>query len=113
MVLGVGAGVWSGRAGVRAAGFAGAAAIIEFNFEGERVLALKGVNRCGESAAGLRAMQDINTASVYVQEALWIATKNKLFSRAAGTLNFCIVFFKLVFQGSHSDKIRRQGPLDA
>ena len=75
IVLGGGGGGCSGRAGVKAAGFAGVAAIIELNLGGERVLPLKGVNRCGESAAGLRAMQDINTASLYVQDALVVATK--------------------------------------
>ena len=81
MVPGVGAGVWSGRAGVRAAGFAGAAAIIEFNFEGERVLPLKGEKRCGESAAGFWAMQVINTATLYVQDALGDVISTKIRGR--------------------------------
>ena len=68
--------VRAGAAGVMAAP-PGGGAFIDINFEFGLVLALKGVNRCGESAAGLRAMQDINTASLYVQDALCAATKNK------------------------------------
>ena len=69
-MFGVGIVGCSGRAGVRAAGFAGAAAIIEFNFEEGLVLPLKGEKRCGDSAAGFWAMQVINTAILYVQDAL-------------------------------------------
>jgi len=60
----------AGAAGVRAAGFAGVGLVDIKLAERGLALPLKGVNRCGESAAGLRAMQDINTASVYVQDAL-------------------------------------------
>ncbi len=67
----------AGAEGVMAAP-AGVGAFIDINFEFGLVLALKGVNRCGESAAGLRAMQDINTASVYVQDALCEATNTRL-----------------------------------
>ena len=56
---------------------AGVGAFVDINFEGGLALALKGVNRCGESAAGLRAMQDINTASLYVQDALCVATNTE------------------------------------
>ena len=38
------------------------------------MLSLKGEKRCGESAAGFWAMQVINTAILYVQDALDIAT---------------------------------------
>ena len=51
-----------------------------FNFEGGLglfVRPLKGEKRCGESAAGLRAMQDINTAILYVQDALCVATNTE------------------------------------
>ena len=113
IVLGVGGGGCSGRAGVKAAGFAGVAAIIELNLGGERVLPLKGVNRCGESAAGLRAMQDINTASLYVQVALCDATNTRA-KIPAGTVNDLLsLYFQFVFQGSHSDKIHRPGAGDA
>ena len=76
-VLGAVVVVRAGAAGVMAAIPAGVGA---FNFEGGRgglVLPLKGVNRCGESAAGLRAMQDINTATLYVQDALCDATNTR------------------------------------
>ena len=116
VVGGGGGGGCSGRAGVKAAGFAGVAAIIELNLGGERVLPLKGVNRCGESAAGLRAMQDINTASLYVQDALVVATNtrheadNFAASRSEGEP---LGFFKMVFEGSRTGNVHRQGPWDA
>ena len=63
----------AGAAGVMAAMAAGVGG---FNFVGELVcvlvLPLKGEKRCGESAAGFWAMQVINTASVYVQDALCV-----------------------------------------
>ena len=74
---GVGGGGCSGRAGVKAAGFAGGGAFIDINLGGGLVLPEKGEKRCGESAAGLRAMQDINTASLYVQDALVVATNTR------------------------------------
>ena len=87
--------VRAGAAGVMAAIPAGVGA---FNFERGLVLfvrPLKGENRCGESAAGLRAMQDINTASLYVQDALCEATNKaaeRLKNGAAG-LNLSCRFF--------------------
>ena len=51
---------------------------LDINFRDEElVLPLKGEKRCGESAAGLRAMQDINTATLYVQDALCDATNTR------------------------------------
>ena len=103
----------SGRAGVKAAGFAGVRAIIDLNFEGWLVLPEKGEKRCGESAAGLRAMQDINTAIFYVQDALGIATNTCLIFARRRTLKSSSVIFQFVFQGSHSDKIHRPGAGEA
>ena len=57
-----------------AAGPAGVGAFTDINFEFGLVLSLKGEKRCGESAAGFWAMQVINTAILYVQDALDIAT---------------------------------------
>ena len=112
IVLGGGGGGCSGRAGVKAAGFAGVAAIIELNLGGERVLPLKGVNRCGESAAGLRAMQDINTASLYVQDALCDATNKAAKFRGPRPFRCTARFFNFFFQDSRSDTIHRQGAGD-
>ena len=112
-VLGAVVVVRAGAAGVMAAIPAGVGA---FNFEGglgRVALPLKGVNRCGESAAGLRAMQDINTASLYVQVALCDATNTRA-KIPAGTVNDLLsLYFQFVFQGSHSDKIHRPGAGDA
>ena len=73
-VLGAVVVVRAGAAGVMAAGPAGVGAIIDINLGGGLVLPLKGEKRCGESAAGFWAMQVINTAILYVQDALDIAT---------------------------------------
>jgi len=106
----------AGAAGVRAAGFAGVGLVDIKLAERGLALPLKGVNRCGESAAGLRAMQDINTASLYVQDALVVATNtrheadNFAASRSEGEP---LGFFKMVFEGSHTDNVHRQGPRDA
>ena len=83
-MLGVGIVGCSGRAGVKAAGFAGGGALIDINLGGGLVLPEKGEKRCGESAAGLRAMQDINTATLYVRDALCVATNKAVFFGAAG-----------------------------
>jgi len=65
----------AGAAGVMAAGPAGVGAFTDINLVGGGlVLSLKGEKRCGESAAGFWAMQVINTAILYVQDALDIAT---------------------------------------
>ena len=110
-VLGAVVVVRAGAAGVMAAMASGVGA---FNFVGgelECVLPLKGEKRCGESAAGLRAMQDINTATLYVRDALVVATKNRLFCPRR-TLKTQTHFFQFVFQGSHADNIRRHVPWD-
>ena len=64
----------AGAAGVMAAGPAGVGDFKDINLGRARVLPLKGEKRCGESAAGFWAMQVINTAILYVQDALDIAT---------------------------------------
>ena len=67
----------AGAAGVMAAGSAGVGAFTDINlWAGGLVLSLKGEKRCGERAAGFWAMQVINTAILYVQDALDIATNS-------------------------------------
>ena len=74
-VLGAVVVVRAGAAGVMAAGPAGVGAFTDINlWAGGLVLSPKGEKRCGESAAGFWAMQVINTAILYVQDALDIAT---------------------------------------
>ena len=62
----------AGAAGVMAAGPAGVGAFTDINLVEGLVLPEKGEKRCGDSAAGFWAMQVINTASVYVQDALCV-----------------------------------------
>jgi hypothetical protein len=101
----------AGAEGVMAAP-AGVGAFIDINFEGGLALALKFVNRCGESAAGLRAIQDINTATLYVQDSLCEATNKaaeRLKNGAAG-LNLLVPIFLIDFPGLSRRQHASSGP---
>ena len=110
-VLGAVVVVRAGAAGVMAAGPAGVGALTDINLVGECVLPLKGEKRCGESAAGLRAMQDINTASLYVQDALRDATNSAAFFAPGRTLLDPSTIFQFLFPGLSRRQGTSSGPL--